>query len=108
MPQQPDHGRRGRRRRPGRRPPDRLAVRYSRPEPGGFTGHGLGAYYRLIMPALGGREKREFFNRVAGGLVAGVALGGAVLGFAWLGPLGAVVGLMAGGSCAEKGRFYRR
>lgn len=64
------------------------------------------------MPGLTGREKREFFNELAGWLVAGVALGGAILGFALLGPLGAILGLggglLAGGWSAEKGRFYRR
>jgi hypothetical protein len=100
------------RRRPGRRPPNRLAGRYSRPNPKGFTGDGLGTYYNMLLPSLQGREKREFFNGVAGWLVAGIAVGGAALGFVCLGPLGAVLGLggglMAGGSFAERGRFYRR
>ena len=45
------------------------------------------------------------------GCVAGLALGGAVLGLCWLGPLGAILGLAgglaAGGHAAVKGRFYR-
>jgi hypothetical protein len=45
-------------------------------------------------------------------MIGGFALGGAMLGYAWLGPLGVVVGLgagiAAGGSIAEQGRFYRR
>ena len=53
-----------------------------------------------------------FFNHVSGGLVLGIALGAAVIGAAFFGPLGAFlglgVGLMAGGSVAERGRFYRR
>ena len=106
----PDHHRR--RRRPGRRPPVRLSGRFSAPGPRGFTGHGLGAYYRLLMPALQGREKRAFFNRLSGVLVAAFALGGATLGFVWLGPLGVVLGLgaglMAGASYADKGGYYRR
>ena len=100
-----------RRRRPGRRPPDRLSPRFLPSPARGFTGHGLGSYYRLLMPSLQGREKREFFNRVSGSLVASLALGGAAVGYAWLGPLGALLGLggglMAGGSVAERGRFFR-
>ena len=69
--------RRRHRRRPGRRPPDRLSGRYSDPGPGGFTGHGFGAFYRVLMPSLRGPEKRAFFNRVSGGVVLGFAMGGA-------------------------------
>ena len=101
----------GRRRRPGRRPPDRLSRRFDSSPPRGFTGHGLGAAYRLLLPALQGHEKRAFFNRIAGGVVAGLALGGASVGYTWLGPLGAVLGfgggLMAGGALAERGWFLR-
>jgi hypothetical protein len=101
-----------RRRRPGRRPPNRLSKRFGSAPPRGFTGRGLGTYYRLLLPSLEGREKRMFFNRASGGLVAGIALGGAVVGYGLLGPLGAILGLgaglMAGGSTAERGRFYRR
>ena len=110
MPHRP-HRPRGRR-RPGRRPPPRLSGRFSTPGPRGFTGHGLGSYYNLLMPSLQGREKREFFNAISGWLVAGIALGGAAVGLAWLGPLGAIIGLggglLAGGSYAAKGGFYRR
>src|SRR5207248_2756826 len=85
-----------RRRRPGRRPPDRLSARFAPPPPRGFTGHGFGTYYNVLMPSLRGREKRAFFNKISGWLVAGFALGGVALGYAWLGPLGAAVGLGAG------------
>ncbi len=100
-----------RRRRPGRRPPDRLSPRFLSSPHRGFTGHGLGSSYRLLLPSLQGGEKRDFFNRVSGSLVAGFALGGAAVGYAWLGPLGAALGLggglMAGDSVAGRGRFFR-
>jgi len=64
------------------------------------------------MPGLQGREKRAFFNEISGWMIIGFALGGAMIGYSWLGPLGVIVGLGAGiavgGSIAEKGRFYRR
>jgi hypothetical protein len=64
------------------------------------------------MPTLRGREKRVFFNQLSGWMILGFALGGAMIGYAWLGPLGIVfglgAGLMAGGSLAEKQRFFRR
>jgi hypothetical protein len=92
-----------RRRRPGRRPPQRYS--------GGFTPPGVDSFYKVAMPALAGREKREFFNGLARWLLAGFGLGGAVLGLCWLGPLGAIlglgVGLVAGGHAAVKGRFFR-
>jgi hypothetical protein len=91
-----------RRRRPGRRPPHRYS---------GFTPPGLDAFYRATMPGLAGPEKRDFFNGLSGWLVAGLGLGGAVVGLCWLGPLGAIVGLAAGlaagGHAAVKGRFFR-
>jgi hypothetical protein len=102
----------GRRRRPGRRPPNRYSGGHGPPQPGGFTPAGFRTFYNVILPGLKGREKREFFNQISGWLILGVALGGAILGYTWLGALGAVFGLgagiMAGGSMAEKGRFHRR
>ena len=57
-------------------------------------------------------EKRAYFNRISGGLVLGMGLGGAMIGYTWLGVIGAVLGLGAGlglgGSYAEKQRFFRR
>ena len=85
-----------RRRRPGRRPPDRLSRRFLSSLPQGFTGHGFGTHHRLLLPSLRGREKREFFNRISGGLVASFALGGVMFGYALLGPIGAFLGLGAG------------
>jgi hypothetical protein len=101
-----------RRRRPGRRPPNRYSGRQGPPQSCGFTPGGLRTFYNIFMPTLRGHEKREFFNQISGWLLLGFGLAGAMLGHAWLGPLGAVFGLggglMAGGSIAEKGRFYRR
>ena len=102
----------GRRRRPGRRPPDRYSGRHGPPQASGFTPAGLRTFYNVAMPGLRGCEKRAYFNEVSGWMVGGAALGGALLGYAWLGPLGAVLGLgaglAAGGSAAENGRFHRR
>jgi hypothetical protein len=100
-----------RRRRPGRRPPNRYSGRLGPTQPQGFTPGGLRTFYKASMPTLRGVEKREFFNQISGGMILGFAMGGAMLGYAWLGPLGVVFGLgagiAAGGSIAEKGRFYR-
>jgi hypothetical protein len=102
----------GRRRRPGHRPPNRFSGRHGRPRPPGFTPTGVRTFYNVFMPGLQGREKRQFFNQLAGGMVLVFALGGAMVGYAWFGLLGAFLGLGAGiamgGATAEKGRFYRR
>jgi hypothetical protein len=62
------------------------------------------------MPGLRGREKKAFFNSIAGWMVLGFAAGGAMIGYSWFGVLGAIIGLGAGigvgGSTARKGRFY--
>ena len=101
-----------RRRRPGRRPPHRHAGHRGPPQPGGFTAGALGPLYRVLLPGLRGPEKKRFFNGVSRGLPLGLGLGGALLGYAWLGPLGAALGLggglAAGTSAAEKERFFRR
>ena len=77
----------------------------------GFTGPWLGPAYRVLLPALRGRQKRLFFNELAGSLVLPGALGGAVLGYQVLGVLGLILGLgaglVAGCSVAEKARFHR-
>ena len=100
------------RRRPGRRPPHRYSGHRDPPRPGGFTAGALGPLYRVLLPGLRGAEKKRFFNDVSRGLPMGLGLGGALLGFAWLGPLGAAPGLggglMAGASLAERQRFFRR
>jgi hypothetical protein len=100
-----------RRRRPGRRPPNRFSGRLSGPLPRGFTGPGFKQLYDVFLP-MRGRERKAFFNQVSGGLVLGLGLGGALLGFSLLGllgaPLGFAAGIAAGGACAEGQRFYRR
>ncbi len=90
------------RHRPGRRPPHHYS---------GFTPPGVDAFYKVALPGLAGREKRAYFNALAGRLVVVLGLAGAVLGLCWLGPLGALPGLAAGvlvgARFAAKGRFYR-
>jgi hypothetical protein len=92
-----------RRHRPGRRPPQRYS--------GGFTPPGVDSFYRVAMPGLAGREKRNFFNCIARWLLAAFGVVGAVLGLCWFGPLGMLLGLagglVAGARFAVKGRFHR-
>ena len=101
-----------RRRRPGRRPTHRYSGYRGAPRPGGYTAGVLGPLYHVLLPGLRGEEKKRFFNGVSRGLPLEMGLGGALLGYAWLGPLGAALGLgaglAAGASVAEKQRFYRR
>ena len=100
-----------RRYRPGRPPPYRYTGGPGPPRPQGFTPAGYRVLYDLMLPTLQGRQKRLFFNKVSGGMVLGLGLGGAVAGFAWAGLVGAVIGLGAGlalgGAFVERGRFYR-
>ena len=102
-PPRPNPGRR--RRRPGRRPPNRFT-------PAGFTGFGADSFYRVVMPGLQGSRKREYFNAIAGGLVYALAAAGAAVCLLTFGPLGALAGLAggaaAGGLLADRGRFFRR
>jgi hypothetical protein len=67
--------------------------------------------YDLFMPGLRGAERKRFFNQVSCWLVLPCGLVGAILGYNALGVLGLLiglgVGLAAGGSLVEKGRFYR-
>jgi hypothetical protein len=100
-----------RRRRPGRRPPNRYSGRHEHRQFQGFTPFGLRQFYRILLPGLQGREKREYFNEIAGWMVLGVAIGGGMIGYFSLGPLGVIFGLgagaAAGGALVEKARFYR-
>jgi hypothetical protein len=65
-----------------------------------------------MLPGLRRAEKKAFFNEISAGIVVGFGVGGAVLGYMWLGLFGALIGfgagLAAGSSVAERGRFYRR
>jgi hypothetical protein len=101
----------GRRRRPGRRPPNRYSGRHD-PPARGFTFGGFDTFYRIFFPGLRGREKKAFFNEIASWMVLGFAIGGAMVGYSALGAVGVILGLgaglAAGGSFAEKGGFYRR
>ena len=100
-----------RRRRPGRRPPDRDTGGPGPPRPAGFTGPGSLQAWAWILPGLGGAEKRRYFNGLSGGIILAAGLCGLVLGLTCLGPIGAMVGLgagiAAGGSFAASNRFYR-
>ena len=107
MPRRPPH----RRRRPGRRPPHRYSGGPGPPGPAGFTGPGFRQAWSWLLPGLGGPRRSAYFNEVSGGIVLAGGLCGLVLGLAWLGPIGAILGLgagvAAGGSFAGSGRFYR-
>ena len=100
------------RRRPGRRPPNRHSGANGPARPAGFTPPGLDAVYRLLMPTLRGPAKRAYFNGLSDRMVVGFGLAGAILALAWLGPVGAIMGLggglLAGGWFARKERFHRR
>jgi hypothetical protein len=102
----------GRRRRPGRRPPDRYSGSGGSTRPAGFTPPAFRPFYDLFMPGLRGTEEKRFFNQVSGSIVLSCALSGAILGYNGLGVLGLLLGLGAGlaigSSLVQKGRFYRR
>ncbi len=95
--------------RPGRRPPHRPppGAIFSNPRPRGFIGPGLRQLFDAVLP-MKGRERKQFFNQASTGLVVGLALGGAMLGGSWAGPVGAVIGFgvgaTAGGLFVEKHR----
>ncbi len=100
------------RRRPNPRPLHRPPGGQVRSAPRGFTGPGFRQIYDWLMPGLAGAEKRRFFNDVSGSVVLAAGLCGAGLGFAclgWIGvALGLGVGIAAGGSFVEAGRYHRR
>ena len=54
MSRRPSH-----RRRPGRRPPARFKGSVETGRPGGFTGHGFGPAWKLILPGLEGPAKKR-------------------------------------------------
>lgn len=90
---QPGH----RRRRPGRRPPYRpSAGAFSGgPRPPGFTAPGMRQVFDAVLP-MQGKERKSFYNQASAGLVIGVGLGGAIIGFSWGGVVGAVIGFGVG------------
>jgi hypothetical protein len=102
-----------RRRRPGRRRPDRGPIgQHARgPRPRGFTGPGWRQLFHLVLP-FDGRGRWAFFNGVSDAIVIGAGMCGAALGYAWLGLLGALVGFVAAitavGTYLERNRFVRR
>jgi hypothetical protein len=93
-----------RRRRPGRQPRRSPPAR-------GFTGPGGRQLFDAILP-MQGKERKRYFNQVSAWLVLGLGLGGAMVGCAWAGIVGAVLGFGAGvttgGTFVERQRFYRR
>jgi len=101
------------RRRPGRRPPNRPSAGASSGgrKPPGFTHWAMRPLFDAVLP-MKGKERKQFYNQAATGLVVGLGLGGAMLGGSWAGPVGAVIGFgvgaTAGGLFVEKRRFYRR
>ena len=107
MSRRPQH-----RRRPGRRPAHRYQGGPGVSGPAGFTGPGFRQAWSWLLPGLGGPEKKSFFNEVSGGIVVAGGACGLLLGLAWLGPLGAILGLGAGvamtGSFVESNRFHRK
>jgi hypothetical protein len=109
MPQRYPHGRR---RRPGRRPPQRYSGSGGSARPPGFTPPVFRPFYDLFMPGLRGAEKKRFFNQISGSIVLSCALSGAILGYHGLGVIGVLLGLgaglAAGSSLVQKEGFYRR
>jgi hypothetical protein len=109
MPRRYPHGRR---RRPGRRPPQRYSGSGGSARPQGFTPPVFRPFYDLFMPGLRGAEKKRFFNQISGWIVLSCAMSGAILGYNGLGVLGLLLGLgaglAAGSSLVVNGRFHRR
>jgi hypothetical protein len=99
-----------RRRRPGRRTPNRRGTRHG-PPPAGFTGPGFRQLHRAMLPGLDGPARRRHFNALSGVIVLAAGLGGLVFGLICFGPIGAILGPGAGiavaGSFVESQRFYR-
>ena len=93
------------------RPRRRTGRPRSRPPARGFTGPGGRQLFDAILP-MQGQERKRYFNQVSAWLVLGLGLGGAMVGYAWAGIIGGVLGFGAGaavgGTFVERQRFYRR
>ncbi len=83
-----------------------------RPRPRGFSQLGVGDFHEIFLPGFHGPAKREYFNKLARGLVSLSGLMGLILGTTTLGPIGGFLGLglglMLASKTAIKDRFYRR
>ena len=100
-----------RRKRPGRRPPNRYRGGGPPVRPDGFQDLGLRHVYDLILPGIRGGDRRRFFNRAAAGLVVGMGLTVAFIGLGEVGLGGAILaGVVASvlvGRALRKHRFFR-
>jgi hypothetical protein len=107
MSRRPSH----RRRRPGRRPPNRCSGGHGPPRGRGFTGPGFRQAWSAILPGLEGPDKKRYFNELSQGIVLIAGFCGAALGLICFGWIGAILGLGGGvaaaGSIAQTHRFHR-
>ena len=97
--------------RPASAPPPPAGASSGGPRPQGFTGPGMRQLFDAVLP-MQGKERKQFYNQASTGLVVGLGIGGAMLGFGRGGVVGAVIGFGVGATAAglfvEKRRFYRR
>ena len=84
--------------RPPRRPPAGAIA--GGPRPQGFTGPGMRQLFDAVLP-MKGKERKQFYNQASTGLVVGLGIGGAMLGFGRGGVVGAVIGPGVGASAGE-------
>ena len=100
-----------RRRRPGRRPPNRFRIQQRSPRAEGFNALGMGPVYKILIPQLRGNLKRALFNRISACSLLMFAAMGALLGASLLGPAGGIlglcVGLTGGGRFLSRERYFR-
>ncbi len=100
-----------RRKRPGRRPPHRYRGGSLPIRPRGFQDFGLRHLYDLIIPEIRGRDRRNYFNRMSGGVVLAIGLTYAFIGLSSSGLSGAILGGVAAaafmGYSLRKHRFFR-
>ena len=95
-----------------RRGSRRSLVRPPRPCRQGFQGLGIDEFYQILLPAFHGPQKREFYNRLARGVVGLSGILGLVFGTSLLGPLGGFLGLGLGlwfaSRTAVRDRYHRQ